>query len=69
MAHGRKFSASLAFAFRCILLPLTGWWDAAGGDMETATTLFFSMQDAGAGALPEPGAADAIGFEPPPWYR
>jgi hypothetical protein len=34
--------------------------------MDTATSLFFSMQDGG--APPEPGAADAIGFDPPPWY-
>lgn len=41
---------------------------AAGGDMDTATSLFFSMQDGGGGGLPEPGAAGAIGFDPPPWY-
>ena len=43
--------------------------DAAGGNLETAMSLFFSMQDGGGGgAVAEPGAADALGFDPPDWY-
>ena len=45
-----------------------GFLEMAGGDLDSATALFFSMQEGG-GPVAEPGAAaDALGFEPPDWY-
>lgn len=61
-------ASALSLSFSACCVPASAWLGAAGGDLDTATSLFFSMQDGGGGAVAEPGAADALGFEPPDWY-